>query len=630
MVENVQFRQAKSTFQSKLKADLKEITSTNKVLIFADKTRNIYATDADNYQKLLRDNITKKYKIADTSVVDSINNELVDIAAKLDIEDRISPMNKQPAFISIKDHKDNFPQNTPCRLINPCKSEMGKVSKVVLDRINQDIRTATSAKQWMNTSTVIDWFRSIEDKNQHTFMVFDIVDFYPSISANLLNTALDWAKDFTTITEQEVGIIMHSRKSLLFNGGDAWQKSNTSGTFDVTMGSFDGAEICELIGLYALHSIENEFPGMNVGLYRDDGLAALKSTPGPSADRIRKRLTEVFNGMGLKIEVNTCLKSVNYLDITLDLETGSFQPYRKPNDNPIFINSKSDHPPAIIRNIPTAVNKRLSELSHNEDSFKHSSMVYREALTNSGHKPAFSYTTYPPKEPQDRNKRNRGRNIIWFNPPYSRTVKTNIGKIFLGLVANHFPTNHKLHKIFNKNNIKVSYSCMRNVKSVIQRHNSRALQQSQQNTDTPQRQCNCRVKANCPLNGECLAASIVYQAEVTTQNQTHTYIGMTGGPFKQRFYNHTKSFKHKTHENETELAKHIWELKEKKQNFSITWSILRRSNTMQTASGQCNLCIAEKLAIINNKHKNLLNKRSEIVSTCRHRLKAPIRRKRKP
>ena len=76
------------------------------------------------------------------------------------------------------------------------------------------------------------------------------------------------------------------------------------------------------------------------------------------------------------------------------------------------------------------------------------------------------------------NKPPRKRNIIWFNPPYSKNVKTNVAQKFLRLIDKHFPKTSKLHKIFNRNTVKVSYSCMPNVKSTISSHNNRVLKKN--------------------------------------------------------------------------------------------------------------------------------------------------------
>ena len=82
-------------------------------------------------------------------------------------------------------------------------------------------------------------------------------------------------------------------------------KKGSASTFDVTMGSYDGAEICELVGLFILERLGETFGHENIGLYRDDGLAALKNVNGRQADKSRKTLIEIFNGFGLKITVQT-------------------------------------------------------------------------------------------------------------------------------------------------------------------------------------------------------------------------------------------------------------------------------------------------------------------------------------
>ena len=190
-------------------------------------------------------------------------------------------------------------------------------------------------------------------------------------------------------------------------------------------------------------------------------------------------------------------------------------------------------------------------------------------------------------------------------------------------IAKHFPTGHKLHKIFNKNTVKVSYCCMKNINSVIKAHNDSVIRSHQQTeSTTPERTCNCRVPAECPLLGNCLAKSIVYKATVTHGDTASTYIGLAGGTFKDRYRNHTKSFRHSKYEKDTELSKYIWDLKKEEIGYTVKWDILKRSNTFKRATGQCNLCLEEKLAIITYKGR-IINRRSELISKCRHRNTKP-------
>ena len=185
---------------------------------------------------------------------------------------------------------------------------MGKVSHEILQRVNSTIRSSTNLQQWQSTPEVLRWFNDIPNKARCSFLIFDIVDYYPSITAELLQQAISWAKSMTNITEIEERVIWHARKSLLYSpDGNPWMKRNTADGFDVTMGSNDGAEICELVGLFILHKLSSDTTTLhaNFGLYRDDGLMTLENTNGSEADRVRKRLIALFHSFGLKITVAT-------------------------------------------------------------------------------------------------------------------------------------------------------------------------------------------------------------------------------------------------------------------------------------------------------------------------------------
>ena len=108
LLENIKFRDTKSHFQDTVANDIKKINSSDKMFVFADKTRNIYETSLDTYNKLLHDNITKTYKRRSEGNISEINNELKHIANKLSFGNRIECMKKCEAFISLKDHKDGW------------------------------------------------------------------------------------------------------------------------------------------------------------------------------------------------------------------------------------------------------------------------------------------------------------------------------------------------------------------------------------------------------------------------------------------------------------------------------------------------------------------------------------------
>ena len=104
---------------------------------------------------------------------------------------------------------------------------------------------------------------------------------------------------------------------------------------------------------------------------------------------------------------------------------------------------------------------------------------------------------------------------------------TTLGRKFLCIVGKCFPKIHPLHKIFNRHTLKLSYSCMPNMKSTIASHNKSILSNI---TPAPTQQsrdgCNCRKKNECPLEGQCLQTNVVYQATVTSEASTESYVGL--------------------------------------------------------------------------------------------------------
>ena len=261
------------------------------------------------------------------------------------------------------------------------------------------------------------------------------------------------------------------------------------------MGSYDGAETCELVGCFLLDQLK-KIPGINIGLYRDDGLAVMTETP-RNIERSKKDICKIFANNGLRVTIEANKKIVNFLDVTLDLNTGKFKPYSKPANTPLYVHSRSNHPPNIIRNIPESINRRLSEISYDEETFNDAAPQYQEALRNSGY---VYELKFKPKQQTTARQRNRQRNIIWFNPPFSKNVSTNVGKEFLKLVVKCFTKDHVLRKIFNRNTLKISYSCMPNVKQIIDGHNKTTVAKNEkQQQGEIKNNCNCRKKRGVPF-----------------------------------------------------------------------------------------------------------------------------------
>ena len=542
----MEFRRVKDDFQEKLRADIRKINSSPNVFVFADKTSNLYEMKPDEYKKILKENITKTYSKAPKKLETAINSEAKQISNKLGLSDRMEKLAKNQAFVTLKDHKENFNSKPTCRLINPCKSEVGKVSKHIIDKINQELRNNLQLNQWKNTQDVIQWFNNIHNKELCAFIQLDIKDFYPSITEKLLKKAISFAKQQVPISQQDIRIIHHCRKSLLFNEEEAWKKKENASCFDVTMGSFDGAEVCEMIGLYILSLLNKHLNKGDIGLYRDDGLVVLKNYNGQQTEKAKQFIIKTFKNVGFKIEIETKLKEVNFLDVTLNLVSGKHRPYKKPNDKLQYIHKSSNHPPQVLKQLPQSINDRLSNNSSNKEVFDGVKKEYESALKESG------FTTNLKYEKRKRKSRNRKRKTIWFNPPYNKNVKTSIAQKFLRLLDKHFPRGNKLHKIFNRNNVKVSYGCTNNMSQIIKSHNNKMLCEKKKQTA----RCSCRNKNQCPLNGNCEIESVMYNCDVQTESTPKkTYIGITEGSWKARHRTHKHSFINEQRKNYTDFSR---------------------------------------------------------------------------
>ena len=135
LIRKVEFTNVQDTFQQKLRKDVQSIKSSNNMLIFADKSTNLYELSRDHYEKLLHDNITQTYQKTHYQAKKKIDREAKKFAESLGLDERMECYSKQSSFITLKDHKANFKNNTKRRLINPSKSEVGLASKHYLNSI---------------------------------------------------------------------------------------------------------------------------------------------------------------------------------------------------------------------------------------------------------------------------------------------------------------------------------------------------------------------------------------------------------------------------------------------------------------------------------------------------------------
>ena len=502
------------------------------------------------------------------------------------------------------------------------------MSKVKLEHLNNKVRAKADLIQWKNTDSTISWFKDLEEKNTLTFLQFDIDSYYPSITPELLDRALDWASDLVNINQEDRELFHQTKDSLLFDRGTVWMKKGER-SFDVSMGSWDGAETTDLVGLFLLSQLKH-LP-VTIGLYRDDGLGVSRLKPKEN-EALKKQISDIFkaNGLGITISVNK--RTVSFLNVTLNLANASFRDFCKENHLPLYVHKESNHPPAVTKCIVKGVGQRLSANSSSQEMFDSAKGMYQEQLKKAG------YTEELKFEPRKEGKRGRKRkkDICWFNPPFCRSVITNVGKEFLRILDKCFPPGHPCHKALNRQTVKVSYRTLSNVGHIIASHNSKIIGKGE--AALGKRKCSCpeKDKPNCPLAGECLAENIIYQAQIKALPpkraeledeverdprllKVQTYLGRTKPNWKSRRNNHTASFKYIEQKTDSGLSKYVWDLKGMKRGFKLSWSLIARSSSYSPSLDICRLCLLEKHMLMKQPGLGTLNVEDEFYSACRHK-----------
>ena len=438
------------------------------------------------------------------------------------------------------------------------------VSKVILQKIIDKVKTETKLQSWQSTQETLDWFLELPRGKNLSFLSYDIENFYPSITPEVLKKSLDFAKQYINITEDEMNIIMHSRKSFLEWQGKTYVKKDTNGNFEVTQGGFDSCQACEIVGLFLLSQITKIItPTSKTGLYRDDGLICGPAN-GRSMEITRQKLVKLMKENGFKITWQVNIKRVEFLDVVLDLIARNHLPFRKPNDGiPQYVHRLSNHPPAVSKKLPEMINNRISSLSSNEEIFEAHKDIYQTALKNSSYNYQMKYN---PSAGKGNKKGRRRRKVIWFNPPWSSNIKTPVGKYFLDAVNSCFPEGHPLHKLYNRATLKISYRTVRNLQSYINAHNKKILDPP--NERKPSCNCKPRDKINCPVPGACNSYNVIYQVDVEVDGEIKTYFGQAMD-LKRRIYQHRGAFKNENSPHQTALSKYIWKLKKSNRHFNI-------------------------------------------------------------
>ena len=230
-------------------------------------------------------------------------------------------------------------------------------------------------------------------------------DFYPSISEKLLTNELNFAKDITDISREDMQILYHARKSLLFSNGKPWMKRERN-LFDVTMEAYDGAKVFELVGIFMLNKISEKHNKNDIGLHKDDGLAVFKNVSDSESERIKKNFQSLFKKYGLEIKIECNKKVVDFLEVTFNLKDGTYKPYQKPDNKISYINVQSNHLPNIIKHLPKTIEQQLPNNSSNETIFNETASLYKKALSEAGYHVKLKYN---PNKKTKQNKKKTGK-----------------------------------------------------------------------------------------------------------------------------------------------------------------------------------------------------------------------------
>ena len=196
----------------------------------------------------------------------------------------------------------------------------------------------------------------------------------------------------------------------------------------------------------------------------------------------------------------------------------------------------SNHPPAVLKNVPKNINDRLCKLSSNEEIFNRAIPPYHEALVRAGYNHQLRY--YNVNINSSKNNRTRTRKCTYWNPPFSKNVKTNLIAEFLKNVKS-FPQNNVLAPIINANKIKASYRTVPNMARQVSRKNGRVLKQRVAPTPPS---CNCQRsrKPHCPVPGKCTSKNVCYRCNIERgdNHRCDSYVGMTSRKIKTRIGEH--------------------------------------------------------------------------------------------
>ena len=333
---------------------------------------------------------------------------------------------------------------------------------------------------------------------------------------------------------------------------------------------------------------------------------------------MKQALLREFKKVGLSITIEVGLRSTEFLDVILDVDSGKYRPYRKPESTLTYVNKGSNHPPNVLKNIPENIAKRVSGLCSDENTFNEVKYVYEEALNKEGYDVELKYL---PKEDQNKVKKKRSRyKVVWYNPPYSSQVKTMVGHLFLALVEKHFKRGTKIGGRFNRNTLKLSYSCLPNMGAKLRHHNNKVLGTKQAWSEPESGvSCNCRDKTLCKVENKCKLPGALYSGLVVAEGKPDMlYYGVASNNFKERLKIHESDLR--TGKVRTSITKYMADLDEKNIKYEVKWRLVKTGIPFFNRTNEdCQLCYWEKLYILLGP-SNMLNSREELMNQCLHNI----------
>ena len=264
----------------------------------------------------------------------------------------------------------------------------------------------------------------------------------------------------------------------------------------------------------------------------------------------------------------------------------------------------------------------MCKLSSNEEIFENAIQPYQEALVRAGYNYQLRFYQVNTNK-KSKNNRTRSRNCVFWNPPYSKNVKTNLIAEFLKIVKN-FPQHNILKPMINTNKIKASYRTVPNMAKQVSRKNGRILKQR---VAPPPPTCNCQRsrKPHCPVPGKCTITNVCYRCKVVRgdNHKCESYVGQTSRQVKKRIGEHLGDARRYRPETSTDrgsrLSHYIGDLFLNNIPHTLNWSILAQKPHFNPVANFCMLCNVEKVFILYHPEFSTLNLRNELYGWCKHK-----------